>query len=58
VKAREGIEMERYAGVSPAEEIRACLVAYLSSLLEIPAAEVDVNLPFEQFGLTRRRRWP
>jgi acyl carrier protein len=34
-----------------AADIRAWLVAYLSSLLEIPEGEVDVTLPFEQFGL-------
>jgi acyl carrier protein len=32
-------------------EIQAWLISYLSELLEIDQSEIDVNVPFERYGL-------
>lgn len=34
-----------------AEEIQAWIVSYLADLMEVEPDEVDVTLPFEQYGL-------
>lgn len=43
--------LSQTAAVRSAADIQCWIAAYLAELLEVEADEVDVNLPFDRYGL-------